>query len=185
MIKLLAVTLMTSLSFGAVISFNPVSQSVLLGEQAIVSVQSSDGYIGDYDFAVNFDPAILSLASVAFGTQLGAPANSIGGSVGAFGTVNVFEASFLSLSGLQTAQAGMTATLFTLTFNTLAEGLSALSITPTTLGNEEGADVLTDSRFNTGSIEVVQGITPGVPEPSTFLLIAPALIGIAIRLRRK
>ncbi|WP_133718254.1 cohesin domain-containing protein [Methylocaldum gracile] len=176
--------------------FNPVSQDVALGDPAKVDVIVTDlnnQLVGTYDFNVHWNDSILSLASVDFDTFLDGPFDSFQGfDDSVSGTVNVFEISL----DLLTNQDGNTAfRLFTLTFNTLANGLSPLSFTDNIastgefLGDENGDPFVPPVSAGRGSVCVggncQQSQPIPVPEPPVVMLMGAGLLGFAFNQRHR
>lgn len=169
------------------LEFDPADQTVSLGDQAIVDVLVRDPgttLVGEFDFFVEWDSAILALSDVTFGTSLGDP--SLGEAItlsvgGPASPINVVEISLLSSADLGTVQTGSDFALLTLTFDSLALGTSPLDFLGGIggpgggfLGDDLGALIALDS-VGTGSIRVVSG---AVPEPSTISLLGVALAGL-------
>jgi len=101
-----------------------------------------------FDLDVSFNPTILSFGSVAFGDPvLGDQLDLLG--LGSFtstivgvDTVNLLELSFDPAAVLNALQPG-DFTLATLTFNTLANGISSLGVVVNALGDSNGGIRLT------------------------------------------
>jgi hypothetical protein len=168
------------------LSFAPAAQSVALGNPATVDVRiagilpgppgSNDG-LGDYDFDVVYDPAIIAYnrASDAF---------SLGFAIGL--GVDNFQAGRLKISDFSLeppddllALQSDTMLLLTLVFDSLSPGTSTLLFEDITLG-----DVLAGRRTPTttaGSITVRDVL---VPEPGTLALFAGA-VAMALGARRR
>jgi hypothetical protein len=167
----LAVLLLTSASpAGAdvILTVDPSAQIKFLGQKAQVTLDSSGGLVGDFDLTISWDASIVSLFSLAYGTQLGGPADSLQNppTIGA-ASLNASEISLLSVADLTGLQPGSAATLLTLVFNTLAVGTSPVNIEVIAIGDESGM-AHADVELNPGSITVIDG---QVPEPSTALLL--------------
>lgn len=162
----------TSGAHALMIDFAPNDQVVGLSEQVSVDIIVSDfggEFVGGFDFNVSWDDTILGFVDIAFDSYLDGPGLSFQDSILLSGSeINVAEVSFGPLFN-QDGFADIV--LFTLTFDTLATGISALDLT----GNLGlGADFLVDDLGNilgvdigNGSIEVV---TAQVPEPSSLAL---------------
>ena len=168
------------------IEFDPVSQTVPVGDTAEVALVISGLGIGIapslsiFDMDITFDSALLGFSSAVYGDpvlgdQLDLFAGSVISTTPSAGSVNLFE---LSLDGpwdLDDLQAG-SFTLATLFFNTLAVGASPLEITINALGDAWG-DPLTAT--------VVDGSISPVPEPATILLLASGMAGMGVFGRRR
>jgi len=186
---LLAASLLLSSGAFAVptLQFTPSSQTVELGEQATLNIGVSglsNEYVGTYDFDVNWDSSLLSLNSISFDTFLDGPLDSISSfDNSSAGTVNVFE---VSLGALSNQNGSGSINLFSLTFDTLALGVSLLDFSAGIdpffgfLGDDLGFS-LTPSLSN-GSITIIE--PSNVPEPSTLLLLSAGLILTGLSARR-
>lgn len=160
------------------IEFVPSDQTVTLGGQVSVDVVigPSVDVVAAYDMFVNWDSSLLSLSSVVFGPALG---GGLTDEVPGTGTVNVSELSLLfDFTGFQD---GSPFTAFTLSFNTLGIGTSALTLA----GNIDGQQ----SPFNFLGGEFGQAlqaapgagsitITQAVAEPSALLLLILGFAGL-------
>ena len=165
-----------------VLAVDPVAQTKFLGEQAIVNITSSGGYVGDFDLDISWNPAIVSLFSINYGTQLGGPVNSIQNPpLQGAGTVNASEISFLSPGDLLALQPGPAAILLTLTFDTIGLGISPVNIGVVKIGDENG--LAPNISTTPGSIEVIAR-TGVVPEPSMLLGVGGILAVALWRMRR-
>ena len=166
----------------------PASQDVPVGDSVEVAITIS--YLGDFvapslgvfDLDLAFDSAVLAFSAVTFGDPvLGDQLDLFGfGSITAFddtvpGVVNVFELSLDLPSDLDTLQPG-SFTLATLSFDTLALGVSALDISIIALGDSLGDSL---------DANVVGGAVNVVPEPSAALLFAVGglIVGHTVRKR--
>jgi hypothetical protein len=185
----------------ASISITPSTQSVNLGDQAVVSLDisglgsGSAPSVGVFDIDLSFDAAVLALSSVTVGDPvLGDQLDVFGlgsilGVTFGTGTVNVFEVSLDLPDDLNLLQADAF-TLATFTFNTLAAGSSALGLTLNALGDADGLPL--GATLTGGSVDVVGPEPPPppvtVPEPSawtTYALLLAGLAGRVILQRRK
>lgn len=178
----MAFLLMLSQSAFAVVvlDFSPNTQTVLLPGQASVDIMATglnNEYIGGFDFIVDWDTSILSLASVSFGSSLGFFPFQAEITDNALGTSNLAELSFEDVTLFQTGITDFI--LATLVFDTLSVGLSALNLTENILGggflsDETGFGALA-ATANTGYINV---ISTAVPEPGTLLLMGIGLLTV-------
>ncbi len=168
-------------SAGAAVTFYfaPVAQAVLLGASSTFEIRATvtapPGAIGDYDLSIAYNPAIVQIDSLAFGSglDLGTVGDSDKGlsSFGA-GVISLVEISFVDSAALVLGQPGDFA-LATVGFTGLAVGVSPLTITSNGVSNEDGIAVSPTSVITTtGSIEV---FTRGTTVPETMGLL-PALL---------
>ena len=182
---MLAVGLFSASSAAQAITlgFEPSSSEVSVGSSLDVNVvisglgDSAAPSLGTFDLDVLFDPALFGLAGVAFGDPvLGDQLDLFdSGSLSGFddsvpGTVNVFEISFDLPEDLDALQSG-SFTLFTLTFDALAEGTSSLGAENLTFGDSLGDPLSVD--IAPGSITAT-----ALPEPAalSFVLLVSLLL---------
>ena len=174
-----------------IISFNPVTQNVNIGDTAVVALQISGltantaPALGAWAVNIGFDPAIVAInflaGDVVFGLGLnpaGEPPSDQGSNPSGPGVLNLFEVAFADPLVLAGAQ-GDTFTLATLSFKALAQGVSPLTAAFTELSDQNGA-AITGFQTNTGSI-VVGNV---IPEPGTATF-AVALVVTALTDRRR
>jgi hypothetical protein len=157
----------------AIISFDPSSQSVQLGDTATVDLRISglgDDILAAFDIDVSFDDSILAYQSFTFGTGLDVlgygSIQDVDDSVS--GTVNVYELSFDFDSDLINLQPN-NFVLGTFTFDTLSIGTSALDVTYVDL---------VGANYSLLQASVVSGSISAVPVPAAIWLFGTALIGM-------
>ena len=165
---LLSLFFATSAAANITLTIKPAVQTVPLGNTVDVAVNVSGlsemtaPSMGAYDLDVLFDPSILSFHSIAFVSQLDL---SIQGSVrdyddSTMGVLNAYEVSLESTLNLNSSQSG-NFDLFTLTFDTLAQGFSNLDISVTALGDAGGMPLFCD---------VIGARISVIPAPTAFML---------------
>jgi hypothetical protein len=169
-------------SWAVSLGFDPMNQTVIEGSQATVDVvvDPMGAFVGAFDVIVGWNDSILDLAGLTVD-----PINNLGATidiVDTLGTTDSVNVASVSLEfPLAPFQDGVSdVTLFSLTFDTLTVGTSALTLSPGILGitfppggflgDEFG--FLLETQVTNGSIEVV-------PEPTTWLLLSIGLIGLA------
>jgi predicted extracellular nuclease len=180
-----ACALLPSFASAAVIAVSPVSQNVAAGDTASVAVTISgitDGTspsVGAFDIDLDFNPALLSLAGVTFGSGLdvlGLGSLQISG-LSSPSHLNVTEVSFDLIADLNVLQAGAF-TLFTVSFQALTEGTSALALTLNALSDAEGNAL--PATLVDGGVTVAP-----VPLPGALWLLLSGLAASAGALRRR
>jgi len=182
----------TSNSNAITIGFDPVTQDVTLGDQALIDLfillDLGDGIassLGVFDLDISYNSDILAFDSLTFGDPvLGDQLDLWGlGSLTSTnssitGTVNLFELSRDHSFDLEDFQAD-SFTLATLTFDTLAVGTSFLDIFTNSLSDAWGDPLIATTE--SGSINVTSA---PVPEPGTLVLLVSGLLGLGV-LKRK
>lgn len=167
----------------ALISFDPSSQSVELGDSVSVDLRISDlgdDSLGAFDIDIAFDDSILDFQSFTFGTGLDVSGlGSVNGFAVAGGDINIFEISLDSPSDLNTFQPN-DFVLGSFTFDTLSIGTSTLDLTINALSDEFG--FLLEAGAASGSIKVAAA---SVPAPAALWLFGTGLIGLIGFSRRR
>lgn len=154
------------------LTFNPNNQNVALGAQASVEIGISgvmpDG-LGNYDFDVLFDPAILAFDQAIDHYGLG---SALGlGALPDVGRVTLSDFSLEPPADLLALQ-GDSFPLLTLIFDTLAVGSSALEFDRINLGDVYG-DPVSLAAAGPGSISVDPA---QIPEPGSLALLLGGLL---------
>jgi len=170
------------------IEFIPPSQSVSVGSTTTMDLVISGlrdreaPSLGVFDLDVGFDSSILNFSGATFGNQLDLfGLGSLQGVIAGVGTVNLFELSFDLADGLDDLQAG-SFLLATLSFEALASGSSALSLSINALGDSLGDPL--EAEVIGGTIRSVGNVS-AVPEPASLPLIGIGVLSmIALVMRR-
>ncbi len=191
-LSIIGITLPT-VSHAVLLEFRPEDQMVLFGEQATVDVFLSEpagNIIGAYDFFVNYDPNILSIDDIVFGSGLGDSADVLQSAINnsTAGSVNASALSFLfDLTALQDGVSDLY--LFSITFDTLDLGTSLLNfeaniagIAGGFVGDELGFSILLDS-VGSGRIDVIGAIAVSEPSPLLLAFLVGSLILVRSRQR--
>lgn len=146
-----------------IITFGAPAFAPTINSTFTVSLSVSLGateQIGDYDLTVNFNPGVLQTTSVAFGSFLGGPGNSIQQSVLSTGRTELAEVSLLSPGDLAALQPTSFA-LGTITFRAIGEGSTSLTFMPLEIDDVNGIPL---------TISGVSSTVDVVPEPSAMAL---------------
>lgn len=170
---LFVTSLMISQSLSAIISVNPSSSEVYVGNQFNVDLLISDLGINEdvslFDFDLVYDPSIIQFLNYSLSDNLG---NISGGDAFDFGgltapgQLNLSSLSLLTDLGLQPNAFK----LATVTFKGIAEGFSSLSI--------GGEKLLGDALGVPTAFTTRDGGVNSVPESSTGMLFGFGLISL-------
>lgn len=173
-----------------VLSFNPTSQAVTLGDAVSVDIVLSgleegglDQILSAFDVSVSYDSSILNATLLSIFVTPPFGIDPLINASSSSGEVQWDLTSFATDAALQAVQ-GNAVTLGTLTFATLSAGTSALKFSAIDLTGL-GALALDPSVLD-GSITVNKPNGNGsVPEPSAIMLMALAALGMTAEKRRK
>ena len=166
------------------IGFQPVSQSVVLGDSVLVDIVVSDlggEIVSAYDLDIAYDAAILSAVSVTFGPSLGNEALFEVFSdfdLSMPGLVDLAQLSLLSDANLLLLQGGDSVVLATLEFATLEMGVTSLDFTFDMFNDIKGLNALQLD------IDAVAGDVSVIPEPHASLLFALGVVLFSRAARR-
>jgi hypothetical protein len=184
---LLGVLFLATPAQAAMITVEPAFQQVSVGDSVDVALNISglgDGTapsVGIFDLDVTWDATILALQHVTYGDPvLGDQLDPFGlGSVQAVldlpGYANVFELSLDSPMDLDVMQAD-SFTMATLTFDTLAVGISPVDVTVLSLGDALGDAI---------PVQVAGGAVNPIPEPSPEVLFSLGAFLVAVAVSRR
>ncbi len=167
-------------AWGLSLEFDPVSQTVAVGDQAIVDIWARDlvnEQIGAFDVTVGFAPAILSAIGVQFYSSLGGISEVISDLIPFSDSVQVSEVSLLPQEDLALLQPGPDLMLFTLHFLASAPGISPFEFTNVVLSSPLGYAL--EPTLGGGSATVQP-----VFEPPTLILLGSGLVGL-VAMRKK
>ena len=185
--------LIPSLASATLIAFEPVNTTAGVGDSVaidIVATPEAGELIGEFDFIVNFDPAILAFDGLVFGGSLNddpffCSLLACRGFSDVGGGVAMFEASLVfPLSTLQDGASSIV--LGTLLFDAIGVGTSDLSFTGNILGRSPPFDLLGDEfgvalpvlQPGTATVTVIE-----VAEPGALLLVFAGLLAFTARRR--
>lgn len=162
-------------------SMDPAGSVVGIGQSVDIDLNVSGlgdfapDSLGVYDIDVAWDPNIITLNTVSFGSDLSILFPSVQTVTPGAGTVNLFELSLDFPSDLDTFQPG-SFTIATLTFEVIDFGTSAVTPTVNVVGDADGLPL---------QLESVTGATvSAIPEPTSAVLWMAGLLVVHRRLRR-
>lgn len=165
------------------VNLSPVTQTVDLGTVVAIGVSVSDlgpTGLGSYNFDIGFDGAILGFDRVVDAFGLG---DSVGlDFVGGAGTFSVSSFSLEDPFALLTRQ-GADVTLFTLYFNTIGIGTSALTLNSGNLFDVNGVEIV-PFQISNASVTVLDVVGQPVSSPGTLALLLTAAAAAALVRRR-
>ncbi len=188
----------TSSNATPILSISPETQTVSTGATVLFDVNitglATGIALGAFDLNINFDSTLLSFNTMAFGDPLLRgidqldPLNlgdSLSLSTPSFGLVNLIDTSLYDQATLIAAQ-GSSFTLAVLSFNTLASGISPITLSINSLSNVNATTI--QAAIQSGSVTIADHPILNteklntVPEPATFLLLT--LSGLVFLLKQ-
>ena len=166
------------------ITITPLSQNITGSGQTVVTISVPPEIVSAYDLQIQFNPGLLTPTSVLFGSELGAPVDSIQTFSVAGGRLDISEFSFLSDSTLISQP--LSFVLFTINWDVVAAGTSDLTWTRSDAYGAGGLALPTLTATG-ASITGALGDGSQVPEPSTgvLLLIASCAVPFLVNRRKK
>jgi len=186
---LLIFLLMLSPSYALQLELKPSTQTVYVGDSVYVDlaisglVSGSAPSLSTFQIKIGYDFSILDFASATFGDPTFGDQLDFSGFAFKYaienpsGLVDLYEVSLDLPSDLDTDQLG-SFTLATLHFETIALGLSTLTIFPIDLGD-------TSTPISSLDVDEVRGATINVvPEPTTSALLGIGLLGLVGLVKR-
>ncbi len=163
---------------GASVVVSPASQSVEMGQpaQVAINVNNVAGLYGA-EVHIRFDPTVLKVAAITPGSLMDPAHRSvISHHDNTAGTID-FAVTLLAPAPAVSGSG----TLFTVRFDTLKDGTSAVDITNAILVSAEGVQI--PAAVSDGEVDVT--LPPEIPEAGTLVLLASGLAGLAVFARRK
>jgi hypothetical protein len=157
----------------------PVTVDVQVGAQAGAADDVVDLYA--YQFSISFDPLLLSAQSIFEGSFLSSAGSTIFVPGLIDNSVGIITFNAKVLSGPVSGASG-DGTLLSVLFATLAVGTSSLNVIVDPLNGDGFFDSslveITPITLTPGSQQI---ITTAVPEPTTLLLLGPAVVALHLR----
>lgn len=182
---LFTATLFGTQAWGTMLSFNPLTPSIIIGESAdidiVISGLSSDVDVGAFDFNLLYDEDVLRFDSYNLTDNLGdiSALEAEDWSLGYLGNGSVNLSEFSWLSDLSFQKDSFT--LATLSFTGIGLGNSQLSFDAGYLIGDYWGDSISSI---TG--DGLVAVAAPVPEPGTVFLFGAGIVGLfAARIRRK
>ncbi len=187
LVLLLALSLAPVVYGTPIILVDPLDQTHQIGDPAAVDVVFSNpegNRVGAFSIGVSYDPVIVDLTSVIFGTSLGGGFfNSIQDASETPGAVEAAEISLLfDLSGLQDGVSDVL--LFSLVFNPVGVGASNITLSPG-IGIFGFGGFVADEFGFTIDADALSGSISVIPEPISISLVGAGLVGLFLARRRK
>jgi hypothetical protein len=181
-LQLLALALAVSVPcFSASITLSP-AVAVINGTGSVnVNVSGLTDILTTFDLDIQFDPLLVQVSSVTFGSLLGGPGDSIRVNGVTANTLDLFELSLLDDADLTLLQPNGF-TLATINFQALGNGSAPLTITQAELFGSGGLALATPTIVN-DRLDITLG---QVPEPGSWALIGAGLLALPLvrRIRR-
>ncbi|SEO08273.1 PEP-CTERM protein-sorting domain-containing protein [Duganella sp. CF517] len=187
-IVLLACLLSAQAASATVVQASAVNQQPVLGASVLVTISiagldsPSPQSLAAFDLDLSFDPTILALTGVSYGTGLDVLGlGSLQFTTESTHLVNLLEISLDDAATLSALQ-GESFQLVALTFSTIGVGTSDLALTLNALGDANGASIA--AQGIDGSVQVI-GPPLAVPEPGTPVMLLAGLAVLAAFNRRR
>jgi hypothetical protein len=179
-----------------ILSISPETQTVSTRAPVLFDVNITGLATGialaAFDINIDFDSTLLSLTNVAFGDPLLLgidqldPLNlamSLPLAKPSFGLVNLIDISLYDPAILIAAQSS-SFTLAILSFDTLAAGISPITLSINSLSNANAA--ILQASIQSGSVTITDHLSPNtIPEPAPFLLLMLSGLSFSLTQHRK